>query len=251
MNSNTVLGKIMTLLSLEKEGEEKLTIARLADGTLVESPTFDVGESVEVIHEDGTKTPAPDGEHLLELKDESGNINRIKIFTEDGIIKERENVEIEAEEEKKEEELADVETEEVEKLPESGKVDELPEQVTLAEEEDSKKEDLVDEEVVDKDAEIVDLGEIKSKMGEHESKMSEHEDKIEEMRERIEELTKYFEEIKEEEEKLEEEEKKEEELESKRLDGAPVETSKFSNKKKNNSWKVPNSHNSVLSKLYK
>ena len=74
MNSNTVLGKIMTLLSLEKEDikDENLTVARLADGTLVDSPSFDVGETVEVIHEDGTKTPAPDGEHLLELKDESG-----------------------------------------------------------------------------------------------------------------------------------------------------------------------------------
>lgn len=245
MNSNTVLGKIMALLSLEsKEGEEKLTIAKLADGTLVESPTFDVGESVEVIHEDGTKTPAPNGEHLLELKDESGNINRIKIFTEDGIIKERENVEIEAEEEKKEEELADVETKEVDKLPESGEVTELPEQVTLESEEESKEEEMVDEEVVDKDAdEIVTLKE-------HEEKLKEHSDKIEEMKERIEELQKYFEEIKEEEEKLEEEEKKEEELESKRLDGAPVETAKF-NKQKKNSWSVPNSHNSVLSKLYR
>lgn len=245
MNSNTVLGKIMALLSLEsKEGEEKLTIAKLADGTLVESPTFDVGESVEVIHEDGTKTPAPNGEHLLELKDESGNINRIKIFTEDGIIKERENVEIEAEEEKKEEELADVETKEVDKLPESGEVTELPEQVTLESEEESKEEEMVDEEVVDKDAdEIVTLKE-------HEEKLKEHSDKIEEMKERIEELQKYFEEIKEEEEKLEEEEKKEEELESKRLDGAPVEKQNF-NKTKKNTWKIPNSHNSVLSKLYR
>lgn len=241
MNSNTVLGKIMTLLSLEsKEGEEKLTIAKLADGTLVESPTFDVGESVEVIHEDGTKTPAPNGEHLLELKDESGNINRIKIFTEDGIIKERENVEIEAEEEKKEEELADVETKEVEALPESGEVKELPEQVTLESEEESKEEEMVDEEVVDKDAEIVDL----------KTKLAEHSDKIEEMRERIEELVKYFEDIKEEEEKLEEEEKKEEELESKRLDGAPVEKQNF-NKTKKDSFKIPNAHNSVLSKLYR
>ena len=244
MNSNTVLGKIMTLLSLEsKEGEEKLTIAKLADGTLVESPTFDVGESVEVIHEDGTKTPAPNGEHLLELKDESGNINRIKIFTEDGIIKERENVEIEAEEEKKEEELADVETKEVEKLPESGEVTELPEQVTLESEEESKEEEMVDEEVVDKDAEIVTLKE-------HEEKLKEHSDKIEEMKERIEELGKYIDSMKEEEEKLEEEEKKEEELESKRLDGAPVEKQNF-NKTKKNTWKIPNSHNSVLSKLYR
>jgi hypothetical protein len=55
MNSNTVLGKIMTLLSMENK-EVKLTVARLADGTLVESPTFDVGESLEVIHEDASKT---------------------------------------------------------------------------------------------------------------------------------------------------------------------------------------------------
>lgn len=240
MNSNTVLGKIMTLLSLQEEKkEEKLTVARLADGTLVESPTFDVGESVEVISEDGTKSPAPDGEHLLELKDESGNINRIKIFTEDGIIKERENVEIEAEEEKKPEEMADVSTEEVEALPESGEVTEPTEQVTLESEED-KEEELVDEEVVDKDAEIVDL----------KTKLTENSEKIEEMRERIEELVKYFEEIKKEEEEMEEEIEKEEELESKRLDGAPTEKPAYFSKKKNN-LKIGNYRNSVLSKMYK
>lgn len=237
MNSNTVLGKIMTMLSLEKDNkEEKLTVARLADGTLVESPTFDVGESVEVISEDGTKSPAPDGEHLLELKDESGNINRIKIFTEGGIIKERENVEIEAEEEKKPEEMADVSTEEVEALPESGEVTEPAEQVTLEEEPGVP----VDEEVVDKDADIVNLT----------TKLEEQEEKIEEMRERIEELVKYFEEIKKEEEEMEEEIEKEEELESKRLDGAPVEKPAYFSKKKNN-LKIGNYRNSVLSKMYK
>ena len=76
MNSNTVLGKIMTMLSLDNK-EIKLTVAKLADGTLVESETFDVGETLEVIHEDGTKTPAPDGEHLLELRDESDEIQKI------------------------------------------------------------------------------------------------------------------------------------------------------------------------------
>jgi len=239
MNSNTVLGKIMTLLSLEKEDkkEENLTVARLADGTLVESPTFDVGETVEVISEDGTKSPAPDGEHLLELKDESGNINRIKIFTEGGIIKERENVEIEAEEhEDKEEELADVSTEAVEKLPETGEIEETSEQVTLETEPGVS----VDEEVVDKDAEIVNLT----------TKLEEHEEKIEEMKERIEELVKYFEEIKKEEEEMEEDEKKEEELESKRLDGAPTEKGTFFSKKKNN-WKVGDYRSSVLSKMYR
>ena len=239
MNSKTVLGKIMGLLSLEKE-DTKLTVAKLADGTLVESPTFDVGETLEVIHEDGTKTPAPDGEHLLELRDESDNINRIKLFTEGGIIKERENVEIEAESEDKiEEEMADVSTEEVDALPESGKSDtDVNEQVTL----ESDEEKLVDEEVVDKDADIVDL----------QTKLSEQDGKIEEMRERIEELVKRFEDIKEEEETLEEEIEEEAELESKKLDGAPIEKPAMFNKnKKNNNFKVKNYTNSVLSKMYR
>ena len=239
MNSKTVLGKIMGLLSLEKE-DTKLTVAKLADGTLVESPTFDVGETLEVIHEDGTKTPAPDGEHLLELRDESDEINRIKIFTEGGIIKERENVEIEAEsDEKIEEEMADVSTEEVDALPESGKSNtDVNEQVTL----ESDEEKLVDEEVVDKDADIVDL----------QTKLSEQDGKIEEMRERIEELVKRFEDIKEEEETLEEEIEEEAELESKKLDGAPTEKPAMFNKnKKNNNFKVGNYRDSVLSKMYR
>ena len=240
MNSKTVLGKIMGLLSLEKE-DTKLTVAKLADGTLVESPTFDVGETLEVIHEDGTKTPAPDGEHLLELRDESGEINRIKIFTEGGIIKERENVEIEAEsDEKIEEEMADVSTEEVDALPESGKSDtDVNEQVTL----ESEPGIAVDEEVVDKEAdEIVTLT----------TKLEEHEDKIEEMRERIEELVKRFEDIKEEEQTLEEDIEEEAELESKKLDGAPIEKPAMFNKnKKNNNFKVKNYTNSVLSKMYR
>lgn len=234
MNSNTVLGKIMTLLSMNRE-EVFFTVAKLADGTLVESPTFDVGESVEVLSEDGTKTPAPDGEHLLELKDESGNINRIKIFTEGGIITERENVEVEAEEQDKEEKMADVETVKVEDLPEAGTAKSDSEQVALE----------VDEEVVDKDAEEITLEDAISK--------------IEKMRERIEELAMKLQEIEiaigeEEEEKMEEEvedAEEEEMLESKRLDGAPMEPTKFSKQTKENNFKIPNAHNSVLKRLYK
>ena len=237
MNSQTVLGKIMTLLSLDK-GEVKLTVAKLADGTLVESETFDVGETLEVIHEDGTKTPAPDGEHLLELRDESDNINRIKIFTEGGIIKERENVEIEAKEEDKKEDMADVSTKEVAALPESGKsTTDVNEQVTL----ESEPGIAVKEEVVDKEADIVNLA----------TKLEEQEEKIEEMKERIEELVKYFEEIKKEEESLEEEKKEENELESKKLDGAPIEKPAMMSKKKINNFKVGNYRNSVLSKMYR
>jgi len=39
MDSNTVLGRIMTLLSM-KDTEVKLAYAKLSDGTILESPTF-------------------------------------------------------------------------------------------------------------------------------------------------------------------------------------------------------------------
>jgi hypothetical protein len=94
MNSNIVLKKIMTLLSLDAK-EVALTYARLTDGTIVESPTFDVDEMVEVVSEDGTKSPAPDGWHDLALKDTEGNETYIKVRTEGGKIVERENVEME------------------------------------------------------------------------------------------------------------------------------------------------------------
>jgi hypothetical protein len=71
----------------------KFTVAETADGVKVESPTFDVGEKVEVLGQDGEKSPAPDGEHQIVLKDESGNENKIRVVTKDGVITERENVE--------------------------------------------------------------------------------------------------------------------------------------------------------------
>jgi hypothetical protein len=100
MNARQVLDKIVKTLSLSKE-EVLFTYAKLADGTIVESPTFDVGESLEVVAEDG-KTPAPDGEHELALKDSEGNEVLIKVMTKDGKITERENVELPAAEEEKE-----------------------------------------------------------------------------------------------------------------------------------------------------
>jgi hypothetical protein len=99
MNARQVLDKIVKTLSLSKE-EVLFTYAKLADGTIVESPTFDVGEAVEVVTEDG-KTPAPDGEHELALKDSEGNEVLIKVMTKDGKITERENVELPASEEEK------------------------------------------------------------------------------------------------------------------------------------------------------
>jgi hypothetical protein len=101
MNATEVLKKIMTTLSLSKE-EVLLSYAKLADGTILESPTFDVGEMVEVVSEDG-KSPAPAGEHELILRDTEGNEERIKIIVDaEGKITERENVELADKEEKME-----------------------------------------------------------------------------------------------------------------------------------------------------
>jgi hypothetical protein len=94
MNAKQVLNKIIATLSLQKD-EVVLTYAKLADGTILESPTFDVGEPAEVVSEDGTKSPAPAGEHEVILKDSEGNDVRIKIMVDaEGKITERENVEL-------------------------------------------------------------------------------------------------------------------------------------------------------------
>lgn len=95
MNAKEVLNKIVTALSLVKE-EVAFTDAKTTDGTILQSPTFDLGEDVEVVHEDGSKTPAPDGEHEVVLKDSEGDDVRIRVQTKDGKIVERSNVEEEA-----------------------------------------------------------------------------------------------------------------------------------------------------------
>jgi hypothetical protein len=92
MNAKQVLDKVLAALSLVKD-EVTFTDAKLADGTILQSPTFDLGESVEVVHEDGTKTPAPNGEHEVVLKDSEGKDVRIQVQVQDGKIVERSNVE--------------------------------------------------------------------------------------------------------------------------------------------------------------
>lgn len=152
MNSKSVLNKIIALLSADEVKEVKMAFAELADGTVLESPTFDVGESVEVVAEDGSKSAAPNGEHELMLRDEEGNETRFKIFVEDGVIRERENIE-----------LAEGESEEeVEKLPET---------------EMSDAEEIKDEVEVD----VVNLEEVSKKMEEMSYRIEELEKKIAEM----------------------------------------------------------------------
>ena len=146
MNAKKVLNKIVEFLSAN---EVELTYAKLADGTIVESKTFDVGEDLFVVSEDGTKSPAPDGMHDLMLKDTEGNETMLKVKSEAGKIVERENVEMSDEKVKdipqagtytKDDEVADVpgqiekgtleaaeETDDVEKLPETEDAELKPE----------------------------------------------------------------------------------------------------------------------------
>ena len=249
MNSKTVLNKILSLLSKE---EVVLTYAKLADGTIVESATFDVGEDLFVVSEDGTKTPAPDGMHELALKDESGNENLIKVRTEGGKIVERENVELAA---------ADEETVKVEDLPQAGeitKADEKPdlknqvESGTLKMAEETEEVETIPQ---DDEAPMKEEGddepeieiELKKKMEEMAYRIEEMEKKLMKMEEAM--MPPVDSEVAEEEEGME---MSEEELP--KLDGAPIEEGlRFSAEKnsKNYGKKVVNSQSSFLSKLYK
>jgi hypothetical protein len=241
MNSKTVLSKILTLLSIDKEVE--LTYAKLADGTIVESATFDVGEDLFVVSEDGTKTPAPDGTHELALKDSEGNEVLIKAITKDGKIVERENVELE-----------DVKVEDIPQASgDKEKANEVKDQSgqvksgTLMAEETEEVETIPqDDEAPMKEEETTEMGDMKKK--------------IEEMAYRIEEMEKKMmdmEKVKEEVVDKEADIKKEddiEEMELPKLDGAPIEEGvKFSAEKNNKNYgkKVVNSQSSFLSKLYK
>jgi hypothetical protein len=226
MNAKHVLNKIIAALSADKPVE--MTYAKLADGTILESPTFDVGEVVDVVSEDGTKTAAPDGEHEVILKDTEGNDVRIKVMTKDGKITERENVEL----------AEGAKDEEVKKLPED--------MASIAGEDIGG-----DEETDGGDVPVESIPEDMQK------KYSDLAYRIEEMEKKIakmEEIGKAKEdEIKGKpaEDKKEADVKMEEELP--KLDGAPIEEnpSKTQNIKMSKKDKVVSSQSNFLSKLYK
>jgi hypothetical protein len=225
MNAKHVLNKIIAALSADKPVE--MTYAKLADGTILESPTFDVGELAEVVSEDGTKSPAPEGEHEVILRDSEGNDVRIKIMVDaEGKITERENVE-----------LADAaKDEEVKKLPED--------MASIAGEDIGGEEDGGD----------LPVESIPEDM---EKKYSDLAYRIEEMEKKIakmEEIGKAKEdeiEGKPAEDKKEADVKMEEELP--KLDGAPIEEnpSKTQNIKMSKKDKVVGAQSNFLSKLYK
>jgi hypothetical protein len=235
MNAKQVLNKIITLLNKD---EVRLTYARLKDGTIVESPTFDVGEELFVVSEDGTKTPAPDGEHELALKDESGNENLIKVITKDGKIEERMNVELAD---------ADAETIKTEDLPQADGAKAV-EDIQMAEETqevgplpstgDGMPADIEDEEP---SIEI----ELKDMVAKLAYRIEEMEKKMTEMQEVKEEVVDKEADVKEEDDISMEELPK--------LDGAPIETKMASVElnRKNYGKKLMNTQDSFLSKLYK
>ena len=242
MNAKKVLSKIVEFLSVE---EVALTYAKLADGTIVESPTFDVGEKLEIVSEDGTKSPAPDGEHELMLKDESGNENRIKVMTKDGVIAERENVE-----------LADAETVKAEPIPSVGNEDkenvmpdlkgQVKDGTMMAEVTEEVTEDMPETDgkpLGENEEESIDMGDMKKKIEEMAYRIEEMEKKMMDMEKVKEEVV----------DKMPEEEKMAEE-ELPKLDGAPVEDNplKFAveQNRKNYGQKVENYQTAFLSKLY-
>jgi hypothetical protein len=229
MNAKTVLKKLVMMLS---SNEVELTYAKLKDGTIVESETFDVGEALFVISEDGEKSPAPNGEHELSLRDSEGNETLLKVITEDGVIKERENVE-----------LADMETKEAEDIPASGPND-MPHEMSEQTYETAPGDipTTGDGIPADIETEEVDLGKM-----------------IKELSYRIEEMEKKM--MEKEEEKMMENKKKEEEMENDmeedeeelpKLDGAPIEArvKKLSSVNTKKSTPGMSSQERVLARLY-
>ena len=81
----------------------KLAQMKLKDGvTVLEAESFEVGKEVVVVAEDGTKTPAPEGEHQLEddsfivvkIVDEKSIIDEVKPKAEEEVVIEETEVEM-------------------------------------------------------------------------------------------------------------------------------------------------------------
>ena len=221
MNSKQVLSKIAKMLNLTEEVQ--FTDAKDAKGNILQSPTFDLGEDVEVVSEDGTKTPAPDGEHQISLKDSEGNEVLIRIETKDGKIVERANVEEEAPETEMEDEMP-IPTEEVAMADETAK--QLP-NTTSSDDSNEMPEP-------DTEKPLIALDDLSYRISELEKKIQKMEEAAEEMM-------------------YPKEKEKMEEVDVPKLDGAPIEENStnlsalYQSKSKN---KVGNSQNSFLSKLY-
>ena len=236
MNAKKVLNKIVEFLSAN---EVELTYAKLADGTIVESATFDVGEDLFVVSEDGTKSPAPDGMHDLMLKDTEGNETMLKVKSEAGKIVERENVE-----------MSD---EKVKDIPQAGtytkddEVADVPGQIekgTLEAAEETEEVMPITEDATKEDKPEMDLGKMMEDMA---YRIEEMEKKMMKMEEAM--MPPVDQTVDEEVAMATEDEE-----ELPKLDGAPTdEATKFSTdlNRKNYGKKSKDAQSSFLSKLYK
>lgn len=108
MNYKNKLNQIRVVLGLQV----KLATAKLKDGTVVEAEEFVPGAALVVVAEDGSKSPAPAGEHTLEdgtvvLVDDAGSLVSLKPLeaaedVEKVVEEEAEKVKMEEDEEKSE-----------------------------------------------------------------------------------------------------------------------------------------------------
>ena len=85
MNSKSVLNKILTLLSL---ADEKMIQGKTDDGTILQSSNFDVNDDVSVVSEDGTTSPAEDGEYTISFTNPEGKEDTQVISVKGGKIEE-------------------------------------------------------------------------------------------------------------------------------------------------------------------
>jgi hypothetical protein len=95
MDSKAILNKIMTMLGVENKevalgGNANAGgpfYGKLEDGSPVVTDYFDVGHTLMVIKEDGSKVAAPDADHIIYLPvGLAGGFKRYFITTQDGII---------------------------------------------------------------------------------------------------------------------------------------------------------------------
>lgn len=205
MNAKSVLDKIVQLLSAAETAAEETKVqmayGKLSDGTILTSPSFAIDEALEIVAEDGTKTPAPDGEHEVVIEVEGGT-KSLSVETKGGKIVAVEEKEVEA-----------AVTDPGAELPKEAVVEagqETPPQITL--------EELA--------ARLVKCEEMLAKMSEYTKP-------------------------KEEEKKEDVKEEMEAELPVQKLDGAPVEETRFFGFESKKTNKINNAHMRVLEKLYK
>ena len=86
MDTQSIINKIASLVGLDKQ--VKLgggVYGKLADGGAVMTDSFQVGNVLFVVSEDGTKSLAPDADHKIYLPTENGS-KLYQITTKDGVI---------------------------------------------------------------------------------------------------------------------------------------------------------------------